>query len=252
MKSLAKLLKQKPKPHSYTRKMWKHIVDYANADWAEEGADLVELRKGISAWINGLWTLMRLYLSFPDDGPRPVITEVNRYVKRTGKSENFAFSRYALKYPDRLRKLLRWLSAPDKHPQLASESIEFLRENACGVKENFFREDETNFDEQSTDYFPVFYRKQVTYATIMSPLCRFISHQIERYHVGELSLSEAVPIRACKREGCEKFILPQRAGRKDYCNDRCRARDYQHNRTDWNEYMRRYRAGEAGASRDGE
>jgi hypothetical protein len=133
-----------------------------------------------------------------------------------------------------------------------AQALNFLQKNARGIREEFSREAETNFDEGSPDYLPVYYSKRVTYATIASPLCKFISDQIERYHVGELSLIEAIPIRACKRKGCEKFILPQRTGRKDYCSDKCRARDYQHNRTDWNEYMRRYRAGEAGASRDGE
>ena len=127
MKSLAKLLKQKPKPHSYTRKMWKHIVDYANADWAEEGATWSSCEKvyqhGSMAYghlcdSTCLFQMMGLAPSSRRIAMLSAQARARTLVSRTHLNILTGFA------------ALRWLSAPDKHPQLASESIEFLRENA--------------------------------------------------------------------------------------------------------------------------
>jgi hypothetical protein len=237
-------------PHARTQRVWEQIIQYANADWSDRAdMGLAELKPAYRKWILNLKFLMRLYPSFPgDDGP-PTVKEITRYSRPKRRLD--PLSHFAIRYHDRFTDLLTWLCAPDKSPQLRSAAVDFLQANARGVRWQIEHVPESNFDEHSHGYLPVFYRRQVEYDSIMSPLCKFIFDQVDRYHVGELELSDAVPIRICKRDGCSKFVLPERKGRKEYCSNICRAKDYQHNRTDWNDYMRRYRSGEAGGSRDG-
>jgi hypothetical protein len=52
---------------------------------------------------------------------------------------------------------------------------------------------------------------------MVDPICKFIADEVEAYHDGYSE--HLVPIVICKREGCGKFVMPRRIGRKSLCDD---------------------------------
>jgi hypothetical protein len=124
-------------------------------------------------------------------------------------------------YQPKLRTLLSWLCAPDKHKDLSREAIDFLWRNAIGIESKPEINDEADFDAESDTACPIFYWKHTRYKTVMSPICKFILDHVEQYHDGTIDLDEAVPIGQCERPGCGKFFVPERTGKKKFCSQRC-------------------------------
>jgi CGNR zinc finger len=50
-----------------------------------------------------------------------------------------------------------------------------------------------------------------------------------------------LPIRVCKRPGCDRFIVPERIGRKEYCSPKCGSRDHRPAAEENKDYIWLYR-----------
>jgi hypothetical protein len=80
--------------------------------------------------------------------------------------------------------------------------------------------------------------------SVIAPVCKFILEQIERHDIGDEALRDVIPIGLCKRSGCDRFFMIERAGRGRFCSAKCRAGAYQDKLTKEQRAgrMRKYRA----------
>ena len=131
-----------------------------------------------------------------------------------GGDKKAAFEYLSREYHPALKILLQWLCSPGKHKNSGTAAISFLWAKGSGV------ETRPICNRVKFEDYPIFYWKVSRFRTVMTPICKFILDRIERYHDGELDLDDAIPIRICNREGCEKFFL-QRSGRKKFCSSEC-------------------------------
>ncbi len=147
----------------------------------------------------------------------------------------------APRYHTDLRRVLTWLSAPEKNSDLASSSGKFLWDFGAELKWNL-RDSNHEFDQTGESGYPIFLWPNVERCrSILSPICQFILDRIWEFQEGDTELRDAIPIQICEREQCGNFTMPKRQGRKRFCSDQCRALAFQGSRTDWNDYMRKYR-----------
>jgi hypothetical protein len=231
------------------RRIWQGLVDYANADDLASNARTVK----------SVETLVRLCLPYPRDEESLIeFEEIGSQRKLTGEPIEEIFKQKALRYQSDVRKLLFWLCKPNVETKIILENrpgcpplfvspVEYLNGEVHQVHWRL-EEVDTNFDEDSRDLFPFYFERTVEHPTIIGPICSFLVEQLEPRFGNE---SGQAPIRICEREGCGRFTLPERKGRKRFCSDQCRAMAYQGSREDWNEYMRRYRKLKAQRKRKG-
>ncbi len=73
----------------------------------------------------------------------------------------------------------------------------------------------------------------------------FLLRQIDRHDLDNESLAKVFPVAVCKREGCGRFLLFQRAGRAQFCSDSCKSKFNASKKTKEQlaEKMRKYRSG---------
>jgi hypothetical protein len=212
MKQITKLRSTGADP----RLTWQGIVDYANADLSESAKEIAAVENLVHRCL-GAGSL---------------------------SARGETFKKQAIHYQPHVRKLLYWLCRPTEktlipieepsgRPPLMVHPVEFLNGELHGSSGRL-NAVESNFDEDSSDCFPFYFQREVEYSTVIAPICKFIVDQLDES-------GEMAPVRICEREGCGKFTLPERQGRKRFCSDQCRALAYQGSRDDWNEYMRTYR-----------
>jgi hypothetical protein len=144
----------------------------------------------------------------------------------------------ATKYQKDIRQILRWLCT--RKPELADAALQFLLLYGNDVKWN--TEANKKFDPTGEHGYPFFYIKHPTdYGSIMSPVCMFILDRLERYHEKEEELRAVIPVAACERLGCNKFMVVKRSGRKRFHSDLCRVQASQGSPEEWAAKMRSYR-----------
>jgi hypothetical protein len=217
------------------RRIWNSIATYANTD-TNAGSNSNAISGLVS--ICSDWTVQ--------DGDRlAAFEEVRRYAVKQGKSLEESARFWAAKYQREFRDLLAWLIAPEKNPALKSDAIRLLNFHGHGVTWELQEPvADTNFEDKSPDYHPVFFIRQIQYASILSPICAFILDRIERFDNGEVrTKGDAIPLETCQREECRKFFLPERKGRKRFCSNLCAVLFNQKNRSpeEWRHYVWLYR-----------
>jgi hypothetical protein len=125
------------------------------------------------------------------------------------------------------RGVLKWLTDPNGYSaSQRNQARKFLAEHAGEGAIEFELDANDNFDDTGNDGAPYYYWKRaVSYRTILSPVTRYILDRIERYQADEEQLrlvhSKAIPLMICKRSGCDRFLVLQRKTR-DFCNASCR------------------------------
>jgi len=144
------------------------------------------------------------------------------------------------RYRADIRRVLTWLSAPDRYSELAARASQFLSIYAARVRMNISANGGYKADADD----PLILAWPNSCESVMAPVCKFILEQIERHDIGEEALSDVIPIGLCGRSGCGRFFLIERAGRGRFCSDKCRAGAYQDKLTKEQKAarMRKYRA----------
>lgn len=198
-----------------TRRIWKGIIQYANAENKNASENLRRV-------------LNQLTPEPPEFDQLEGYEDIPSYAKSASSNPSVpdlenAFQVLAARYQNDLRNLLKWMCAPKDHPELRIDALQFLESNAHGHHWRLCLDDDPIED---FDDWHIFFLKEVEYTSIMSPICEFIFDRIEDVH-GSIELDEAVPIRICKRPGCGKFILPEKTGRKKYCSNLCCSLDHE-------------------------
>lgn len=214
------------------QRIWQGIVEFANADFASD----TNAPKRLGGLVSGC-------LDWFGSGPNPlttVVEEINRYVTTEKATEEDAIRFWGAQYQQELREVLTWLTAPKQHRDLGAKVMRFLQENDRGLSFDI-SDPNYEFDESGNDGYPIFFWPSLHRCdSIMSPICKFLIARMWQFQEHDSALSEAIPIRLCERQGCNKFKLPQRQRARCFCSDKCRARSHQE-KTDWAAYMREYR-----------
>jgi len=226
----------------HSRRIWQTIAAYANADlaaWSNENTRTFRELVHLCADLTGDATFPMADFARGDFSR---FHDVNQLAQSTKQSPEWAFREILTVYQDDFRRLLTWLCSPEKHSELAKGATQFLMKLSSSIR--WTVEANTEFDE--VNGCPLFYLKNISnYGSILSPVCKFIFDRIERFHEGDpIDRGEAVPLIICQREGCGRFALPQRKGRREFCGNNCRSSAYQSKqpRTEKNRYQRKYRA----------
>lgn len=209
------------------RRVWANIVRYANADLLAEA-------KGYLCLLRALYELT----------PTPELTEFKLIEFGDGadffslselggarKSDLIALS---IHYQKPLKNLLLWLCQPKSRAAIRLEVLRFLEVNVRGEDWHIdYSEDPIrDLDEDKSPF--LYFIKQVKFGSIVGPVCKFIFEYADEP-------PKALPIRVCKRPGCDKLILPQRLGRKEYCSRKCCGLDHRPGRAENKDYMWLYR-----------
>jgi len=144
-----------------------------------------------------------------------------------------------VRYHADIKRVLTWLSAPDRHRELAARASRFLSVYAAGVRMDI----SANGGYKAGTDEPLLMEWPDPCESVVSPVCKFILEQIERHDIGDEALRDVIPIGLCERSGCDRFFMIERAGRKQFCSSKCRAADYQSKRTKEEKAarMRKYR-----------
>jgi hypothetical protein len=190
------------------RHIWERILGYVNAELPTDA-------KAYEALFEALFALMPEFSAVRNTLGQYEFSR-DDLASRTG--QNLVISQ-ALDQQQGLRKLLLWLCKPKSHPELRVEALRLLEAGAHGEHwwidygQDPVADFDPNFDEK-TGHPLLYFVKQLEYTSIVSPICKFIFDYVDDPPKG-------LPIRVCERPGCSKFMLPQRAGRKEYCSVKC-------------------------------
>ena len=209
--------------------LWARIVRYANADFAEERPE--ELYENLEELISlcTLWATKRdpteFKVEFKASGTQPV---------------QETLSRFALQEQPNIRRVLRWLCAPNEDLKLANDALSFLWGQVEGIKRAVTLNE--TFDETGKHGNPVLYWKRLKWKGSLGAVYEFIWNRIERYNEEEDEFREIIPLGICERPGCNKFMVLERKGRKRFCSDNCRVQAHQRSPEKWAAYMRKHRA----------
>lgn len=220
----------RPSGASHERRIWMGIIRYVNADLSTDA-------KAYASLLRVLYELT----------PTPELTEFK--LAEFGKDDDFLYLSelsgarkrdlisLAVHYQKMLKYLLLWLCRPKSHPELRVGALRFLELNAHG--ENWridYNEDPVtglgDFDQDKGPF--LYFVKEVKFASIMSPVCKFIFGFVD-------DPPKPLPVRICRRLGCDKLILPERMGRKEYCSPKCCALDHRPTPKENRDYMWLYR-----------
>jgi hypothetical protein len=144
-------------------------------------------------------------------------------------------------YRSEVRRVLKWLADPVTHRDLAIFAVDFLRLHGTAIEINVAAN--SGYDVKKSPI--LVFDSPTACRSVMSPVCRFILDQINRYDEGdEKQLSKVFPIALCERPECIRFMVVERAGKR-FCSDSCRALSKQAEMTAEENAarMRKYRAG---------
>jgi len=211
------------------RRIWMGLVRYLNADLTADA-------KAYAAFLEMLYELT----------PAPELTEFR--LSEFGKTDDFFYLSelsgarkrdlisLALHYQKPLREVLIWLCTPKTHPEIRLNTLRFLEVNARGEDWHIDYDEDpiADLDDFGEDGPFLYFVKEVKFASVMSPVCKFILEYAD-------DPPKPLPIRICKRSGCSKVVLPQRMGRKAYCSPRCCALDHKPTAKENKDYMWLYR-----------
>lgn len=126
----------------------------------------------------------------------------------------------AAHYRADVRRVLDWLSAPDRDKVSAARAARFLKLHGACI--NMFVDANTNYKADADE--PLVTQWPGTCESVVAPVCKFILDQIERHDTGGEGLRDVIPIGLCGRSGCGGFFLIERVGRKRFCSPKCKAR----------------------------
>jgi len=220
----------RPSGAGHDRRVWMGIVRYVNADLSTDATAYASLLK----------VLYELT-------PAPELTEF-KLTEFGGHDDFFYLSELSYARRDdliplvvhhqkALKELLLWLCKPNSHPELRVGALRFLELNVHG--ENWridYDEDPIaslgKFDEEKGPF--LYFIKEVKFASIMGPICKFIFGYAD-------DPPTPLPIRICKWPGCDKLIVPERMGRKEYCSPKCCSLDHKPAAEENKDYMWLYR-----------
>jgi hypothetical protein len=226
---MAKLTKPRRREElAYT--IWDALVRYVNAD--DNSEDLSQQQKAefqclvedCVAWTRG----DREKSIFPDPDGIWACEDIKN---------DWDISNRAMYYRPAIRRVLRWLSSPVQQVELASGAALFLSAEDAGVSiQREARKDYGGEGPLILDY--------VECATVGGPICRFILNAIDLHDLAHLELRKAIPIGLCQRSICNSIFLIERAGRRLFCTDACRAKwNGEHtSKEEKAKRMRKYRA----------
>jgi hypothetical protein len=177
--------------------IWQAVVDYANGDAVYRKLFDKLIPDGTQfAGLDQIDELSGLFSSPSGDLEKDFVTK-------------------AAGYQTEFRKMLTWLCDPQHNRHLRIGALKFIQAGAKGVHWDIDIHDDPT-DEFAT--WNIYFLKQVRFKSVMSPTCKFILDRMEEANEGN---SRAVPIQMCQREGCGRFFLPQRTGRKQFCSAKC-------------------------------
>ena len=220
----------RPSGAGHERRVWMGIIRYVNADLSIDA----------KAYASLLRVLNELT-------PTPELTEFK--LTEFGKADDFFYLSelsgarkrdlisLAVHYQKIVKDLLLWLCRPKSHFELRVGALRFLEVNAHGEDWHIdYNEDPvaslSDFDEDKGPF--LYFVKEVKFASIMSPVCKFIFDFVD-------DPPKPLPIRICRRPGCDKLILPERMGRKEFCSPKCCALDHRPTPKENRDYMWLYR-----------
>ena len=220
------------------RLIWQGIVDYANNDFTSPESSLEQLKALISRCLGELVIDISYCERWRD------VLEVKSGATRDRKKQLEESLRFwALNYQPDFKNLLVWLCIPKANHHLSKAAIEFLQKGCEGISWSIGPN--YDFDENGeNESAPVFFVPSVSSCwSIVSPVCLFLRDRIWQFQEGELTLSQAMPIRICDNPGCGRFKLPERQREACYCSGKCRSADHQSQKApqDKAEYMASYR-----------
>ncbi len=233
--SLVQKIRQKeevlrPSGAGRERRVWLDIVRYANADLSVDA-------RAYGSFLRVLYDLT----------PAPDLTEFRLaefgqagdffYLAELGGARKSELIALAVHHQTSLRKLLLWLCRPKSHPELRLGALRFLEVNARGEDWHIdYLEDPVgDSSELREGRCPfLYFIKRGKFASIMSPICKFVFEFAN-------DPPKLLPIRVCKRPGCDRFIVPERIGRKEYCSPKCCSRDHRPAAEENKDYIWLYR-----------
>ena len=229
MRKLAKL-----RGKNWELEVWRGIADFANADLAGNQEALRAVDRLVRKCTPG----------FPSwDDTDSIADLIGK--PANGQTLDQRFEQKAVEAQPILRLLLRWLARPQEktlipidnvigRPVMMVHPVDILNGELSSTYLQKPSSD-TDFGETpGNGSYPFYFERVVKFHSLLGPICNFIVKEAD-------DSIEQAPVRICEREGCGKFTVPERTGRKKFCSDQCRALSYQGSRTDWNKYMRDYR-----------
>jgi hypothetical protein len=204
------------------KKIWRGLVDYANAP------DLESNPKALDNLAQTLFECMpwMARTAFEEDVPAMIALRTNREVllgQVDGKQvwlcfkseEQLAnqFRQQAIEYQQQVRQLLTWLFDQKQNAQDRPHAFAFLREHTKHIE---FAHGDPAFapEEEQFRYFTPggdlkddFPYRTLFYKDVADVICNFIQNEHE--------LGGGVPIRICKRPECEKLVTQYK--KREYC-----------------------------------
>jgi hypothetical protein len=221
------------------KRIWRGLADFANAN-LETDADA--LRGFADCFEDCIPWLARKREWEENEGT----TQTFKMGQRQIQDMN-GFLSEAAKYQTDIRQLLAWLCNPKPSPEDTAHAVQFLRTHISHIQRNIF--DDPHLEQSQLKMEPWnlkskscrmwWAHRTSTYQCMIDPICDFILREHERFHDDELERARKdksslmVPIRICARQGCGKFIMPERRDRKIYCSDLCRASKDREERPDF-------------------
>jgi hypothetical protein len=221
-----------------TKRIWHGLANYANAN--DKSIDIRELRKAIADCMP--WYVATEWLGFLSE-------------------HDELFLEKAVKYQPSVRALFRWLinAKPMQRGESFNQAYGFLQEHIGHIKWRLIEvdyprnvmpelkelgyapEDFYGLEEQSKKYWEGFRRGESPlgiktpakkYEDLADVICDFVATEYQKYREKDYSRAEKrpaspVPVIICPN--CDKFVVPDRFGRKKYCSDctnRARAESY--------------------------
>ena len=224
MADLAKLAKLQTRKQ-WSRRIWESLVCYANAQDDRGKAALQKVR--------AFKTMLSECMNWIGGGDEDVEACLDM---KEGASLNDLETRYRAD----IKRVLTWLSAPDRHRELAARASQCLSVYAAGVRMDISAN--TSYKADADE--PLLMVWPDACESVIAPVCKFILEEIERHDLGGEALRDVIPIGLCERLGCDRFFMIKRAGRGRFCSPKCRAANHQSKLTKEERAakMRKYRA----------
>jgi len=220
---------------SNPRRIWQELVLYANCDASTSGwMDETALANFVSLVSAG----MELIGGEFDDVK--ACRDLNEILPAAGEKLELldALEALAKRYQPEVKNVLKWLSDPPRYGALAFHASDFLMQHGNEIKMHW--EGQSHPEDQM-----LIVEWPDECGSVISPICKFVKDQIDRYQSGEEKLRAAIPVGLCVKPGCGKFrvIKLARPGLL-FCSNSCKASFHQANKTkeEKREYMRRHRA----------
>lgn len=212
-------------PGSSNKKIWRGLVDYANALDLEIHAEA--LKSFAATLFNCMPWMARTDFGF-NDVPEMIAQQLKSdvlanlnwgkgsapwlFFKSEQELEN-QFRRQAIEYQPKVQRLLTWLCDQEKNHQDKPHAFAFLREHMKHIEfqrgDPAFAPNEEQFryfteEGELKDDFP---HRTLFYKDVADVICDFVQKEHE--------LGRDVPIRICKRLGCGRLVAQFK--KREYC-----------------------------------